>query len=88
MSDFGATDPYTGSLITAHMKGVLQSSADLASWREEYSFEGWGSADGVMMLWTKAGVPVMTNYCAIGGRDAVPLPLTQGDKCFFRITTP
>lgn len=89
VSAYGMSDPVTGSLILNHAKGVLQSSPDLASWSEAFSFEAWASTDGIMFLWTKAGSPVLTNYCAMGATNAVPLPLLDSAPAkFYRLTTP
>jgi hypothetical protein len=87
-SEFGMADPYSGSLITTRSCGILQSSTDLANWSEEYSFTGWTSADGTMMLWTKQGIPVMTNYVPIFGTNVLSLPICSATepRKFYRVT--
>lgn len=86
----GWTDPVSGALVTATLTARLESSRDLATWAEEYSFAGWVSDTGILMLYSRAGTPVLTNYMAFNATNAVPLPIGSGTEPakFFRLAQP
>lgn len=86
-SSFGWVDPVSGLAITDAEQFTIQSSTDFRSWREEYSVNCWSSDGGVLMLYTKAGQPVLTNYLAFGATNYVPLDMGgfTAPKKFFRI---
>ena len=76
----------SGLPVTYAEQFTLQSSTDLRNWKEEYSICSYASDGGTLMLYSKGGVPVLTNYVVLGATNYVPLDLGPlVPKKFFRI---
>ena len=62
----GWTDPVSGGPVNAIMKTRLQSTVDFQSWNDELSLLGYCSDNGALIVYSRAGVPVLTNYFTFG----------------------
>jgi multisubunit Na+/H+ antiporter MnhC subunit len=96
LSDYGSTyqddsvygwiDAKSGLPINGSETCVIESSTNFQQWSEEYTVNSWASDAGVIMLYSHAGMPVLTNYLATGATNFVPLSLGPiQPKKFFRI---
>lgn len=62
----GWTDPVSGGPVTAIMKTRVQSTVDFQSWNDELSILGYCSDNGALIVYSRGGSPVLTNYHTFG----------------------
>lgn len=90
VSTNGWTDPVSGLPVMTHLQTSLQSSSDLKSWQSELEIEAWNSDGGTLAVFSRAGVPVLTNYVAFGATNAIPLAIGSRSEPqkFYRLAAP
>lgn len=84
------TDPVSGLPVTAIMKTTIQSSVDFTNWSEEVSLLGYCSDNGVLMVLSRSGLPICTNYLPMSATNVVNLNL-EGKLTpykFYRLAAP
>lgn len=86
-SAYGWLDPKAGLPVNGCEQFALESSYDFRAWREEYTVQLWASDAGCVMLYSKAGSPMMTNYLSNGTTNYVALSIGTSNEPakFFRI---
>lgn len=62
----GWTDPVSGTPVTGIMKTRLQSTVDFHTWVDELALLGYCSDNGAVIVYSRGGVPVLTNYHTFG----------------------
>ena len=86
----GWTDPVSGTPVTQIMKTRVQSTVDFQSWNDELAVLGYCSDAGALVVFSRGGSPIATNYFTFGttnvlnfNADGTVLP-----HKFYRLTAP
>lgn len=89
-SGYGWTDPVSGDPVTAVMLTKIQSTRDFHAWTDELSIIGYFSQAGAVLVLSRAGATICTNYLAAGATNV--LNLNQGGTVaphkFYRLAAP
>lgn len=86
----GWTDPVSGGPVTQIMKTRLQSTVDFQTWTDELALLGYCSDNGTLIVYSRGGVPVLTNYLTFGTTNVLNF---NGDGAmaphkFYRLAAP
>jgi len=65
-SAYGWSDPVSGLPITQIMKTRIQSTVDFQSWNDELAILGYCSDAGALLVFSRGGSPISTNYFTFG----------------------
>ncbi len=86
----GWTDPVSGLPVTSIMKTTLQATEDWHTWTDELSLLGYCSDSGILMVYSRSGAPVLTNYLAFGQTNVVNFNATGilAPHKFYRLKAP
>lgn len=86
----GWTDPVSGGPVTTIMKTRLQSTVDFNTWTDELALLGYCSDNGTLIVYSRGGVPVLTNYLTMGATNVLNFNAdgTMAPHKFYRLAAP
>jgi len=89
-SGYGWSDPVSGDPITAVMLTTVQSTRDFHAWTEEVSIVGYFSQAGGVLVFSRAGAPICTNYLSAGATNVLNFNPggTLPPSKFYRLAAP
>lgn len=86
----GWIDSVSDTPITSIMKTRLQSTVDFNTWTDELALLGYCSNNGALIVYSRGGVPVMTNYHTFGTTNVLNFNAdgTMAPHKFYRLCAP
>jgi len=89
-SGYGWTDTVSGLPITQIMKTRIQSTVDFQSWNDELGILGYCSDAGALLVFSRSGSPVSTNYFTFGTTNVLNFNAdgTLLPHKFYRLAAP